>query len=51
MTTNEKVQYWINLSANDLSVAETLLKNRHNLYAGFMCHQAKELVQWIRQKI
>jgi len=42
MTPDEKVQYWVDLSVNDLSVAETLLKNGHNLYAGFMCHQAVE---------
>jgi HEPN domain-containing protein len=42
MTIDEKVKYWIDLSDNDLSVAETLIKNRHNLYTGFMCHQAVE---------
>jgi HEPN domain-containing protein len=44
MTNAEKVQYWITLSDNDLSVAETLLKNGHNLYAGFMCNQAVEKI-------
>jgi len=39
LTNEEKVEYWINLSNNDFAVAETLLKNGHNLYAGFMCHQ------------
>jgi len=42
MTPEEKVKYWIDLSDNDIVVAETLLKNRHNLYVGFMCHQAIE---------
>ena len=32
MTTEEKIQYWINLSNNDLNVANTLLKGRHYLY-------------------
>jgi HEPN domain-containing protein len=40
LTNEEKVEYWINLSNNDFAVAETLIKNGHNLYAGFMCHQA-----------
>ena len=44
MTNEEKVNYWINLSNDDFTVAETLLKNRHNLYAGFMCHQAVEKI-------
>ncbi len=42
MTPEEILQYWINLSDNGLVVAETLIKNKHNLYAGFMCHQAVE---------
>ena len=42
MTNEEKVNYWVNLSNNDYIVAETLVKNAHNLYAGFMCHQAVE---------
>ncbi|MDR0306561.1 MAG: HEPN domain-containing protein [Chitinispirillales bacterium] len=44
MTLDEKVQYWIDLSNNDLSVAEILIKNGQNLYAGFMCHQAIEKI-------
>jgi len=44
LTNEEKVEYWINLSNNDFAVAETLLKNGHNLYAGFMCHQAVEKI-------
>ena len=62
MTREEKIQYWVDLSNNDFTVAETLIKNGHNLYAGFMCHQAnertqsifeqtKELLQWIKEKI
>jgi HEPN domain-containing protein len=44
MTSEEKVKYWIDLSNNDFVVAETLIKNGHNLYAGFMCHQAVEKI-------
>lgn len=42
MTNEEKINYWIDLSNNDFLVANTLLKNGHNLYTGFMCHQAVE---------
>jgi len=44
VTNDEKVSYWIDLSNNDFIVAETLLKNQHNLYVGFMCHQAVEKI-------
>ena len=44
MTIEEKINYWIGLSDNDFTVAETLLKNGHNLYSGFMCHQALEKI-------
>ena len=42
MTPEQKAQYWINLSDDDLAAAETMVKNRHNLYAGFICQQAVE---------
>jgi len=44
VTNEDKVKYWVNLSNNDFLVAETLMKNGHNLYAGFMCHQAIEKI-------
>jgi len=44
MTNEEKIKYWIDLSNTDFAVADTLIKNRHNLYAGFMCHQAVEKI-------
>ena len=44
MTKEEKIKYWIDLSNDDFVVAETLIKNGHNLYAGFMCHQAVEKI-------
>jgi len=31
MTTEEKINYWISLSDNDLRVAHTLLKGKHYL--------------------
>jgi len=44
MTTEEKINYWINLSDNDLRVAHTLLNGQHYLYVGFMCHQVIEKI-------
>jgi HEPN domain-containing protein len=44
MTTEEHINYWIEISDDDLKVAETLLKNGHYLYAGFMCHQVIEKI-------
>ena len=44
MTNEEKINYWIDLSDNDFVVAETLIKNGHNLHAGYMCHQAIEKI-------
>ena len=42
MTNEEKVTYWIELSDNDLNVAEDLFSLKHYLYSGFMCHQVVE---------
>ena len=44
MTNEEKVKYWVGLSDRDLNTAEWLIKGGHNLYAGFMCHQAVEKI-------
>ena len=44
MTTEEKVKYWIDLSDEDLEVAEGLLRLKHFLYVGFMCHQCIEKI-------
>jgi len=44
MTNEEKIQYWIDLSDNDLKVAYTLLSGKHYLYVGFMCHQVIEKI-------
>jgi len=44
MTKEEKVKYWIDLCESDLRVGETLVTNKHNLYAGFMCQQVVEKI-------
>jgi HEPN domain-containing protein len=44
MTTDKKIEYWVTISNDDLKVAETMLKNRHNVYTGFMCHQVIEKI-------
>ena len=44
MNSEDKIIYWTNLSSDDFAVAETLLKNGHNLYVGYMCHQAVEKI-------
>jgi HEPN domain-containing protein len=44
MTNEEKVKYWIDLSDRDLDTAEYLNMGGHNLYTGFMCHQAVEKI-------
>ena len=42
MDIEEKVQYWLDLTDYDLSAAKSLLKSKHYLYVGFMCHQVIE---------
>ena len=44
MTTEEKIQHWINLSDNDLKVAKDLLLSKHYLEMGFFCHLAIEKI-------
>lgn len=44
MTQNEKVKYWIDLSDEDFRVATDLLKLKHFLHVGFMCHQCIEKI-------
>ena len=44
MTTEEKVTYWVKISNDDLTIAETMLRNKYRLYTGFMCHQAIEKI-------
>jgi len=42
MTTNEKVNYWIDLADYDIETASVNLDGGRFLYVGFMCHQAVE---------
>jgi len=44
MTKEEKVEYWAYLSDEDFRVAKGLLKLKHFLYVGFMCHQCIEKI-------
>jgi HEPN domain-containing protein len=44
MTNEEKVQHWIKISDEDLSVGATMLQGGHYLYVGFMCHQSIEKI-------
>ena len=44
MIKEEKVKYWVDLSDEDLRVAKGLLKLKHFLYVGFMCHQCIEKI-------
>jgi HEPN domain-containing protein len=44
MTNEEKVQYWIALSDEDLEVATILLREKRFLYVCFMCHQVIEKI-------
>ena len=37
-----KIRQWLDIVAEDLSVAELLYNNGHWLYTGFMCHQVIE---------
>ena len=42
MANKERAEKWLDLVAEDLSVAELLFNNGHWLYTGFMCHQVIE---------
>ena len=44
MTTEEKIQHWINLSDYDMETAEAMLQTKRYLYVGFMCHQVVEKI-------
>jgi len=35
-------EYWLDLANYDLSAARAMLKSKHWLYVGFMCHQVIE---------
>ena len=42
MTTQEKVQYWLDIADYDLETAEAMYNTGRWLYVGFMCHQVIE---------
>lgn len=45
--------YWIDLAVYDLRAAKAMLKARHRLYVGFLCHLAIEKTlksHWVRVK-
>ena len=42
MTREEKVQYWLDIVAEDLDLSEFLCQNGRWLYSAFMCHQVIE---------
>ena len=42
MTTEERVNYWRELSDYDLDTAEAMYATKRWLYVGFMCHQVLE---------
>jgi len=44
MTVEQKIEYWVEISDEDLKVAKTMMKNHHHLYTCFMCHQAIEKI-------
>jgi HEPN domain-containing protein len=44
MTNEEKVQYWVELSDEDLDIAGIMFREKRFLYVGFMCHQAVEKI-------
>ena len=42
MANKERADKWLDIVAEDMSVAEDLFKTGHWLYVGFMCHQVIE---------
>ena len=42
MANKERTDKWLDIVAEDLSVAELLFNTGHWFYAGFMCHQGIE---------
>ena len=42
MATEERVKYWLDVAADDLSLAEYIYDGGRWLYTAFMCHQAIE---------
>jgi len=44
MTKEERIEYWVKISDEDMKVAKTMLENRYRLYTAFMCHQVIEKI-------
>jgi HEPN domain-containing protein len=44
MNVNEKINYWLELSLDDLDSAEIMLSKNKFLQSGFYCHQAVEKI-------
>jgi HEPN domain-containing protein len=44
MTTQELIQYWVDISCEDLEVAGAMFEQKYYTYAVFMCHQAVEKI-------
>lgn len=44
MNTDEQIQYWFDLSDDDIIVAESNFKNKHYLWCLFICHLSVEKV-------
>ena len=44
MTIIEQIEYWINLSDQDIPVAESLLKNQHYTWCLFIGHLVLEKI-------
>ena len=42
MANKDRADKWLDIVAEDMSVAEDLFKTGHWLYVGFMCHQVVE---------
>lgn len=41
---DKDIQYWVDISEYDLTVAEGMLEKGYYIYVGFMCHQAIEKI-------
>jgi len=44
LTSEEKVEHWIELSDYDLETVAAILQTKRYLYVGFMCHQVIEKI-------
>jgi len=44
MTSEEKIDYWVDLSDYDLESAGVMLSGKRYLYVGFLCHQTIEKI-------